>query len=80
MRRIILALSLLATPALAQAQQQPADPNTQALGQMVLEGAQREAAVRAQLITAQARIAALEAQASKADASSAKPQAPSPAP
>lgn len=58
--RVLLVIALL-FPTLAMAQQPPADPAAQALGQMVLEGAQREAGIRAQLIVAQAKIAALEA-------------------
>lgn len=59
MNRFILAAALL-IPTIAVAQPAP-DPSTQALGQMVLEAAQREAALRTQLIVAQARVAALEA-------------------
>lgn len=65
MIRAFLMASLL-FPALAMAQQPPADPSTQALGQMVIEAAQREAQVRAQLIAAQSRIATLEAAAKSA--------------
>jgi hypothetical protein len=73
MIRILLAAALLA-PLAAHAQQPPADPATQALGQMVVEGAQREASIRAQLIAAQARIATLEA-ASKVPATTEAPAA-----
>lgn len=58
MSRLVLIVALL-IPTLAAAQTAP-DPSTQALGQMVLEAAQREANLRAQLIVAQARVAALE--------------------
>lgn len=74
MKRIILVAFLTASPATAFAQTpaQP-DPNTTALGQMVIEAAQREAGIRAQLIAAQAHVAELEKE-------KAKPATPAPAP
>ena len=68
-RALLVAALLFPTLALAEQPQQP-DPSIQALGQMVVEAAQREAQVRAQLIAAQAKIAALEV---------AKPTTPDPA-
>jgi hypothetical protein len=63
-------LTLAPVAALAQPAPQPqSSPEQAALGQMVLEAAQREASLRAQLITAQTKLAALEA---------AKPTAPPP--
>jgi hypothetical protein len=56
----VLIISLLLLPALAHAQPAP-NPEAAALGQMVLDAAQREAALRVQLIAAQAKVAALEA-------------------
>lgn len=72
-RSLILTSSLL-FPVLALAQQPP-DPATQALGQMVLESVQREVGIRAQLISAQAKITALEA---AAKTSVETPKAPPP--
>lgn len=67
MIRIILAAALL-VPTLAAAQQaQPqASPEQTALGQMIMDAAQREASLRVQLITAQAKAASLEAAAKPA--------------
>lgn len=65
MNRITLALAIVAVLAgvacLAQPAPQQTSPEQAALGQMVLEAAQREASLRAQLITAQTKLATLEA-------------------
>lgn len=66
-----LALAALLIPTLALAADPPPDPNTQALGQMIIEAAQREASAKAELIVARAHIASLEA--------AAKPEASKPA-
>lgn len=60
-----LAFALL-VPTLAAAQQPQPDPNTQALGQMIIEAAQREASAKAELIAAKAHITSLEAAAKPA--------------
>lgn len=63
MRRMILVLSLIATPALAQ--QPPSGPTqdqmAQGFQQQILAQFQEAANLRAQLMAAAARIAALEA-------------------
>jgi hypothetical protein len=62
-----LALASLLVPTLAfAADPPPADPNTQALGQMIIEAAQREASAKAELIAAKAHITSLEAAAKPA--------------
>jgi type II secretory pathway pseudopilin PulG len=74
MIRILIAAALLA-PVAALAQPTPQQPQQQsspeqaALGQMVIEAAQREASLRAQLITAETKLRAAEA---------AKPSPPQP--
>lgn len=61
-RAITLAAALLAPlAARAQPAQQAATPEQTALGQMVIEGAQREAGLRAQLIVAEGKLRAAEA-------------------
>lgn len=67
------AAGLLFVPLLARAQSAPLqasapppDPNTQALGQMIIEAAQREASAKAELIAAKAHITSLEAAAKPA--------------
>lgn len=62
-RILILAAAVLLTlAAAALAQPQPqASPEQAALGQMVLEAAQREASLRAQLIMAETKLRAAEA-------------------
>lgn len=63
MRTIILAAALL-VPTLAAAQQPPPvqpNPEATALGQMVMDAAQREAGLRVQLNAALAKAASLEA-------------------
>lgn len=68
MKRSILAAALL-VPTLALAQQpQPPTPEATALGQMVMDAAQREASLRVQLLTALAKAAASEAAAKPAPA------------
>jgi hypothetical protein len=87
MKHIVLA-GMLVFPlaAMAQQPQQQAPPEQAALGQMVIEAAQREAALRAQLIAAQSHIASLEAAPKPAPVSDppakivAVPNAASPAP
>lgn len=63
MIRILIAAALLApVAALAQPAPQPqTSPEQAALGQMVLEAAQREASLRAQLIMAETKLRAAEA-------------------
>ena len=56
-------LAWLAVPALAQ----PASPTTAALGEMVVDGQQREAALRVRAITAEQRAAVAEARAADAE-------------
>lgn len=58
---LFVPLLAYAQPAPLQASAPPPDPNTQALGQMIIEAAQREASAKAQLIAAQAHITSLEA-------------------
>lgn len=58
---VVAALALL--PSLAFAQQPPPpNPEQQALGQMLMEGLQREASLRTQLIGAQTEVTALRKQ------------------
>jgi len=60
MKLLFLAILALA-PLTAAAQQPPPAPETSALGQMLIEGMQREASLRTQLITTQAEIERLKA-------------------
>ncbi len=62
--RIFLALAFLLLPIVAAAQQQPPPqaPETTALGQMLMEGMQREASLRTQLVGVQAEVTALRKQ------------------
>jgi hypothetical protein len=74
MKRLLL-VALLLAPTASWAQQS-ADSAAQALGQMVMEAVKREAMVRAQLIAAEARVAALEAAAKAAQPAKAAPTTP----
>lgn len=69
--RLFLAGALL-VPLVAMAQQPPPTPEATALGQMVMDAAQREVSLRVQLLAAQAKSASLEA--------AAKPATPPPEP
>jgi len=69
MRRTLFAgvITLLPMTALAQEQPPPASNEAKALGAMVMEGAQREAQLRAQIFAMQDEITRLKAQAKVAE-------------
>lgn len=73
-----LAFALLLLPAAALAQQSPPAQQSEqmALGQMLMEGLQREASLRTQLISTQAEVTALKKQAEDAKAKPAEPMKP----
>ena len=69
MHRSLLACAFVLLPMAAMAQDPPASPTpeTKALGAMVMEAAQREAQLRAQVFALQDEIARLKAQAKIAE-------------
>jgi uncharacterized small protein (DUF1192 family) len=69
MRRTLFACAFVLLPVTTLAQDQPAPPTpeTKALGAMVMEGAQREAQLRAQVFALQDEIARLKASAKLAE-------------
>jgi hypothetical protein len=71
---LTVALMIVATPAMAGDAQPAPNPEAAALGQMVLDAAQREAALRVQLIAAQAKVAAMEAAAKPATPATESPK------
>lgn len=79
---IVPPLGLLFVPLLAcaqsaplQASAPPPDPNTQALGQMIIEAAQREASAKAELIASKAQLIAAQTHITSLEAA-AKPATP----
>jgi hypothetical protein len=74
MIRTLAILAALLAPLAAVAQDQPpASPETRGLGQMVMEAAQREASLRAQVFALQDEIARLKVQAKVAQTEAPRP-------